>query len=96
MVAATEELQGLIRTRYSEAIFSPELGEGGEAVFNWTTVDLLDTDEVMDLCVDRVVDLIVEEGVPVHIIPIRTPERTENARRENATARLSVGLRDVG
>jgi hypothetical protein len=92
MRAAIDELQGLIRSRYPEATFSTELGEGGEAVFIWTTVDVLDTDEVMDLCVDRVVDLIVEEGVPVHVIPVPTPEKSEQIRRELAQPGSGHGL----
>jgi disulfide oxidoreductase YuzD len=49
--------------------------DGAESVHLQTTVDVLDTDEVLDLVIERVVDLIVDEGIPIHVIPLRPLER---------------------
>jgi len=40
-----------------------------------TTVDVADPDEVGDLVIDRVVVLQADEQLPIHVIPLRTPER---------------------
>ncbi|MGH2353292.1 MAG: hypothetical protein ACRDI2_22870 [Chloroflexota bacterium] len=34
-----------------------------------------DTTEVIDLIVDRMLELQIDEGLPVYVIPIHTPER---------------------
>jgi hypothetical protein len=78
MMAAIEELTNLIRDRYPETTFSTELGEHEESVFVTAVVDVDDPDEVVDCFIDRSVTLQVDEGLPLHIIPIRTPAR--NAR----------------
>ena len=41
--------------------------------------DVEDPDEVGDLVIDRIVALQVEEGIPLHVIPLRTPERAQAA-----------------
>jgi len=40
------------------------------------TVDVDDPDEVVDLVIDRMLALQIDVGLSVHLIPIRTPERT--------------------
>ena len=52
-----------------------------------TTVDLDDPDEVGDLVVDRVAELVAEEHIPVHVIPVRTPERIKAALAQQASSR---------
>jgi hypothetical protein len=42
--------------------------------------DVDDPDEVGDLVVERVVALQVDEGIPLHVIPLRTPERERHSR----------------
>ncbi len=39
------------------------------------TVIVAHTDEVFEIVVDRLVDLQVEEGVPVYVLPLRPLER---------------------
>jgi hypothetical protein len=34
-----------------------------------------DPDDVLDIVVERVVDLQVDEALPIHVVPIRTPDR---------------------
>lgn len=73
---ALAELEQTIRERYPNARFAVSYGaDEPENVHLLTTVDLVDPDEVVDLVLDRLVDLQVEEGIPVYVIPVRTPER---------------------
>jgi hypothetical protein len=83
--AALSELQEMIRRRYPETIFEVTAGEDNpEAIHLVTTVDLEDTDEVLDLVVDRVLELQIDEGLPVYVIPVRPIERVlEDMRARN-------------
>ena len=87
--AAIAELQGLIQERYPSATFSVDSGEDPGSVWLTATVDVEDTDEVFDVVVDRVLEIQIEEGLPIHVIPVRTPERIAamlRERRRQATA----------
>lgn len=87
MHQALTELEGMIRDRYPTATFEVGPGEDDpEAVHLTATVDVDDPDEVMDLVVQRVMALQAEEGLPLHVIPIRTPERIEALRRAQAAS----------
>jgi hypothetical protein len=73
---ALDELRGMISQRHPTATF--EVGRGHDEPENihlTAIVDLDDPDEVLDLVRERLLELQVEERVPVHVIPIRTPER---------------------
>lgn len=73
---ALAELERTIRASYPGARFAVAQGEDEpENIHLLTTVDLADPDEVVDLVLDRLVELQVEERIPVYVIPIRTPER---------------------
>ncbi len=61
---AVEELEGMIRRRYPAATFEVAPGEDPEGVYLWTTVDLEDTDPVLDVVMDRLLELEVDEGLP--------------------------------
>jgi hypothetical protein len=75
MTAAIAELTELIRERYPDTTFTTELGENEEAVFVTAVVDVDEPDEVVDCYIDRSVTLLVDEGLPLHVIPVRTPAR---------------------
>jgi hypothetical protein len=75
--AAVNELRETIRQHYPEASF--ELSQGfdePEQILLTTIVDLDDPDEVLDLVLDRLLELEIDEGIPLYVIPISTPERT--------------------
>ena len=78
---AIDELQQTIVARYPSTTFevvpSPE---EPESIWLIATADVDDTDEVGDLVLERVISLIVDEGISVHVIPVRTPERIHAAR----------------
>ena len=78
MQAAIAELTGMIRTHYPTATFAVGRGEDEpEAVHVTATVDVDDPDEVVDLVIDRMLELQIDEGLPVFVIPIRTHARIE-------------------
>jgi hypothetical protein len=73
---AIDELRRMILARYPGAQFSVERGhDEPENVHLMTTVDLDDPDEVVDLVLDRMIELEVDERIPVYVIAVRTPER---------------------
>ncbi len=83
MEGALDELRGLIRARYPQARFSVASGhDEPENVHLITTVDLEDADEVLDLVIDRLVELQVEERIPLHVIPVRPVGRVLETLRE--------------
>lgn len=74
---AIAELQVLVRSQYPEAAFriigSPDDAEG---VYLIATVDVEEPDLILDAVVDRVIEMQVEEDLPVHVVPVR-PSRSE-------------------
>ena len=76
MQHAVAELQGTIADRYPGARFSLSHPDDEPASLELTAVvDVDDPDDVLDLVVDRVVQFQVDDGLPIHVVPIRTPER---------------------
>ncbi len=79
--AAVDELIALVRQRYPSTVFVVEPSEEDPAVTHViATVDVEDPDEVVDLVIDRMLELQIEEGIPVHLIPVRTAERVAELR----------------
>jgi len=74
MAGAIAELQERIRARYPTAIFAVEAGEDPDGVYLTAAVDLDDPDEVLDVVVERLLELEIEEGLPLYVVPARTPE----------------------
>src|SRR4051794_8387996 len=78
---ALDELQALIRRYYPGAKFRVTRGrDDPQAIHLVTTVDVEDLDAVLDVVVDRMMELQIAEGLPIFVIPVRTPERVA-ARR---------------
>ena len=69
--AALVELQGRIRARYPEARFAVFTGEDPDGVYLRATVDVEDTDEVMDVLIERLIALEVDEGLPLYVRAVR-------------------------
>lgn len=76
MAAAVQELEDRILARYPGTVFqitsSPD--ERG-AVYLRAGVDVDDLDLVTDLVIDRVMELLIEDGLPISVVAVRTPER---------------------
>ncbi|HEY7060083.1 MAG TPA: hypothetical protein VII06_01280 [Chloroflexota bacterium] len=79
--SALDELRGVIACRYPTATFDVVRGhDDPENVHLLATVDVDDPDQVLDLVLDRLLELQVDERLPVYVIPVRTPERLEASR----------------
>jgi hypothetical protein len=95
--AALAELEDLIRTHYPRATFSVEPDpEGQESIWLVTTVDIEDTEEVTDLVIERVLEFQLEQGLPIHVLPLRPIERSlaefqSKQQAEKAAARAGAG-----
>ncbi len=82
MQQALDELRGVIAKQYPEATFAVSRGEDDpDSVHLTTIVDVDDTDAVLDVVVDRLLQFQVEEQLPVHVIPIRPIERILHTAR---------------
>jgi len=82
MNEAVRELQSLISVSFPQATFVVEEGHDPEGVYVLTTVDIPDTDEVIEAIGDRLVALQVDEGLPVYVTPLRPVERVVAQLRE--------------
>lgn len=77
---AIAELQGVIAARYPTTTFElARAADDPRGIHLLAIADVDDPDEVGDLVIDRVVALQVDEGIPLHVIPLRTPERIQAA-----------------
>jgi|SRR5437879_178917 len=92
IAAAIRELKTLIQARWPSATFAVSRGEdNAEAVHLNTTVDVDDTDDVLDLVMNRLLELQIDDGLPIHVIPIRPLERVlAELRSENENGRRRV------
>src|SRR5438067_7522288 len=73
--AAVTELQDLILGHYPAATFRVARGEDPEGIYVKATVDVEDTDEVVNVFIDRMLDLQIDEGLPVYVVPVRPLSR---------------------
>jgi hypothetical protein len=94
MQEAIQELKRLITARFAQATFVVEEGFDPEGVYLVTSVDIADTDEVIAVVGDRLVEMQVDEGLPVYVTPLRPIERVvaELRNRETATPPASLPL----
>lgn len=76
METAIAEMKQLIAGRYPTTAFSVYEWDDPEGIFLSAIVDTDDIEAVTDLFRDRILDLQVDEGLPLFVIPERTPERT--------------------
>ncbi len=74
---ALNELRGVIAEKYPAAVFEVSHGvDDARAVHLTATIDVEDTDEVVDLVIDRMIEMQIEEELPIFVIPIRPVERS--------------------
>jgi hypothetical protein len=94
MEEAIHELKGLITARFPQSTFVVEEGSDPEGIYLLATVDIADTDEVITIIGDRLLELQVDEGLPVYVTPLRPIERVmaDIRNRETATPPASLPL----
>ncbi len=73
--SALDELKKMITQRYPEATFEVSEGDDPHGIYLTVTVDVEDSTEVMGVVVDRMVDMQVEQGLPVYVVIVRPLER---------------------
>lgn len=86
IAAALEELRGTIRGRYPGATFEVGEGEDPGGIYMRATVDVEDTDDVVDVFVDRLLEMQVEQGLPIYVVPVRPLGRVGTPRRPSKPA----------
>jgi hypothetical protein len=64
------EMKALIWAAYPEATFTTESGEDPEGVHLVASVEATDLDEVIDVFIDRLIDLQIDHGLRLHVIPL--------------------------
>lgn len=67
--AALAQLQERLQAQYPQATFSIVHGDDPEGVYLVVTVDIEDTDAVLDVVIEDLFHLQVEELLPVYVIP---------------------------
>jgi hypothetical protein len=79
MQAAIGELQRLIQQHYPEATFQVELGDDPTGMYVLATVDVEDTDAVVEVYIDRLLELQIDEGLAVYVVPVRPLARVQTS-----------------
>ena len=85
--AALDELQQMIAERYPKATFEIQTGEDPIGFYLVPTVDVEDTSKVFALVVDRLIDIQVEDDLPVYVFPRQPRERILAEWREREAER---------
>lgn len=82
--SALTELRQILKRHYPDAKFDLRRGiDDPESIHLVTTVDVEDTDAVLDVVIDRLLELQIEEGLPIiHVIPTRPIERVMDLRKK--------------
>jgi uncharacterized protein (DUF433 family) len=65
--AALDELQAMIAAHFPEATFDTYKGHEPAGIYLEATVDVDDLDVVKDVFLDRLVDIQVDDGIPVYV-----------------------------
>ena len=87
-----EEFKELISREYPEATFDIEVGGEPDGVYLIVIVDLEDTEEVLNVVMDRMLEVQIEERLPVYVLPLRpVGTKDDPARhREQPTADIAA------
>ncbi len=72
---AAAELERLIRAGYPQATFELVDGEDPPGTRLRVTVDIDDVEPVRQLYLERLVDLQVEDGIPIYVRTVQPPHR---------------------
>jgi hypothetical protein len=71
MQAAIMELQGLIRQHYPDTTFEVVYGDDPTGIYVLATVDVEDTEAVVDIYIDRLLELQIDAGIAIYLVPVR-------------------------
>lgn len=74
--AALDELQAIILRHYPTARFNVTRGIDDPAIVELVTiVDIDDPDRVLDIVINRQMEIQIEQGLPIFVVTERPPER---------------------
>lgn len=90
MGRALDEIEARILARYPTATFEVARGDDPPGMYVTVMVDVDYTTEVLDLVTDRLLELQIDERLPLYVVPIHTPERIERAIGDQSARRLSA------
>jgi hypothetical protein len=90
--SAIAEIQELIASRYLAATFEVGEGDDPEGIYLGATVDVADMGDVVDLFLERLVELQVEEGLPLFVAPVRPVDRVVAELRRRPALALPAPL----
>lgn len=79
---AIQEVQGIILARYPDTRFDLGVGDDPIGVHITATVDVEDPDDVIDLYIKRLLEIQVEERLPVYVIAVQPMPSERRAAAE--------------
>lgn len=68
---AVKDFKRRLLDRYPDATFEVKVGGEPDGVYLMATIDHENSFEVLDHIMDRILEVQVEEGLPVYVIPLR-------------------------
>ncbi|MBA2519732.1 MAG: hypothetical protein H0V24_08700 [Chloroflexia bacterium] len=77
---ALDDFERLIHARYPDATFDVSVGGEPDGVYLTVTVDLEDSGEVIDHILDRLLEVHIDEGLPVYVVTARPVQSPAAAR----------------
>jgi uncharacterized protein (DUF433 family) len=92
--AALDELQALIAARFPQATFTVEKGYEPAGIYLEATVDIDDIGDVVAVFINRLVDIQVDDGIPVYVNVQRPIERVRATFREQQSRAIPAILPD--
>ena len=75
MQAAIMGLQDLIQQHYPNTTFEVVHGDDPTGIYVSATVDVEDTEAVVDVYIDRLLELQIDAGLAVYVVPVRPLSR---------------------
>jgi hypothetical protein len=87
---ALEELRSQIRERYPTAAFEVFRRDDPDGIRLRVTVDVEDTDAVLDTVIDSLYDIQVEQQLPIYVVPVQpfAPEQAVTDASESPHSRI--------
>ena len=92
MQAAIAELQEPILSHFPGTTFTVGEADDPDGIYMRAIVDIDDTDDVIEVILDRLVDMQVDEGLPLYVVPVRTPERIAAALERERKSRYRFAM----
>ena len=87
---ALDELRGIIRRHYPEVRFGLTRGLDDPAIVELVAiVDVDDPDRVLDIVIDRQMQLQIDEGLHIFVVTERPPERVATMLTAGVVARTA-------